>query len=95
MCAEERACTNTCIQEPEADTDVFFHLCPLCFLRQALLLDPEITGFARETGWRAPGILLSMLRLQPGAFLWVWLFKMWVLGIELRPSCFYGKHFTD
>lgn len=95
MCAEEHACTNTCIQEPEADTDVFFHPCPLCFLRQALLLDPEITGFARETGWRAPGILLSMLRLQPGAFLCVWLFKMWVLGIELRPSCFYGKHFTD
>lgn len=67
---------------------VFLYWSPLYSLRQNLLLNLELTDSARQVGQRASEILhLCPLRCITCFFVCFVLFT-WILGIDLRSSCF-------
>lgn len=66
--------------------DVFLYCSPLCFLREGLSLNPELSYLVRLTGQQVPGILMSPL---PQAHTPVFcLFCFCFL-------CLYGNHFMN
>lgn len=70
----------------EVGVEYLTHLLRI-YLRQDLSMNLGLTNLAKMVGQEGP--------VSTQGFICLHLPFMWVLGIDLRPSCLYGKHFTN
>lgn len=78
-----------CAQGPKKKVFVFLIQCPLCFLRQGLLLNQfGLTSWPASPKY--PAFTAPVLGLQECC-----LDSLWVLSAKFRFSCLCGRHFTN
>lgn len=78
------ACMPACGSQ-RLTVGIFFNCSLLCYLRQDLFLDPQLTRLAKLAGQKAPGLLLLLpFQCWNYGYAAACGFLMWVQGIELR-----------